>query len=135
MGDNTSMITDDFRLKSERLFEKYCDKNSNIKYVYKDGDCGQQHFSIVYRMNLEKQRLFYRDYIIQLQYNSIWIIETKGGEKMAEVKILMFKFENKFEEFKEFAKKHSYNFGIVRDRNDEMYLNKTEYIDDMRSKN
>ena len=34
---------------------------------------------------------------------------------MAEVKILMFKF--------------------VRDRNDEMYLNKTEYIDDMRSKN
>ncbi|MDU6574008.1 MAG: hypothetical protein E6510_07295 [Gemella haemolysans] len=54
---------------------------------------------------------------------------------MAEVKILMFKFENKFEEFKEFAKKHSYNFGIVRDRNDEMYLNKTEYIDDMRSKN
>ncbi len=81
MGDNTSMITDNFRLKSERLFEKYCDKNFNIKYVYKDGDCGQQYFSIVYRMNFEKQRLFYRDYIIQLQYNSILIIETKGGEK------------------------------------------------------
>lgn len=43
--------------------------------------------------------------------------------------------ENKFEEFKEFAKKHGYNIGIGRDRNDELYLNKTEYVDDMRSKN
>lgn len=40
MGHSTSMITDDFRLKLERLFEKYCNKNSNIKYAYKNGDCG-----------------------------------------------------------------------------------------------
>ncbi|MDU6574007.1 MAG: hypothetical protein E6510_07290 [Gemella haemolysans] len=49
--------------------------------MYKDGDCGQQRFSIVYGTYFEKERLFYPDYIIQLQYNSIWIIEIKGGEK------------------------------------------------------
>lgn len=81
MGYNTSMITDDFRSKIERLFEKYCYKNSNIKYMNKDGDCVQQHFSIVYGTNFEKQWLFYPDYIIQLQNNTIWIIETKCGEK------------------------------------------------------
>ena len=81
MGYNTSMITDDFRSNIERLFEKYCYKNSNIKYMNKDGDCVQQHFSIVYGTNFEKQWLFYPDYIIQLQNNTIWIIETKGGEK------------------------------------------------------
>ncbi len=64
MGYNTSMITDDLMSKSERLFKKYYDKNSNIKYVYKNGGCGQQYFSIVYGMNFEEQRLCYPGYII-----------------------------------------------------------------------
>ena len=57
-GYNTSMITDDFRSTSERLFEKYCEKNENVKYIYKNGDNGQQYLSIVYGTNFDKQRLF-----------------------------------------------------------------------------
>lgn len=128
---NTSMITDDFRSKSERLFEKYCDKNSNVKYVYKNGDVGQQYLSIVYGTNFDKQRLFYPDYIIQLQDNSIWLIETKGGESNGQSKNIDVQIENKFEAFKEFANKYGYNFGFVRDRNDELYFNNTEYVDNM----
>lgn len=39
--------------------------------------------------------------------------------------------ENKFEVFKQFAKKHNYQFGFVRDKNDELYFNNTVYVDDM----
>ncbi|MBF0714115.1 DEAD/DEAH box helicase family protein [Gemella sp. GH3] len=129
---NTSMITDDFRSTSERLFEKYCDKNPNVKYVYKNGDSGQQYLSLVYGTNFDKQRLFYPDYIIQLQDDSIWLIETKGGEKNGQSKNIDVQIENKFEAFKEFATKHGYNFGFVRDRNDELYLNNTYYVENMR---
>lgn len=128
---NTSMITDHFRSTSERLFEKYCETNKNVKYVYKNGDNGQQYLSIVYRTNFDKQRLFYPDYIIQLQDDSIWLIETKGGEKNGTSKNMDIQVENKFDAFKDFSKKHGYNFGFVRDRNEELYLNNKEYQEDM----
>lgn len=86
-------------------------------------------------MNFDKQRLFYRDYIVQLKDETIWLIETKGGEKNGQSKNIDIQIENKFEAFKEFASKHGYNFGFVRDRNDELYLNNTEYIEDMRDDN
>ncbi|MDD7183646.1 hypothetical protein, partial [Peptostreptococcus porci] len=130
-GYNTSMITDDFRSTSERLFEKYCEKNKNVKYVYKNGDSGQQYLSIVYETNFDKQRLFYPDYIVQLKDETIWLIETKGGEKQGQSKNIDVQIENKFEAFKQFANKHEYKFGFVRDKNDELYLNNTEYVDDM----
>ena len=130
-GYNTSMITDDLRFTSERLFEKYCEKNENVKYVYKNGDSGQQYLSIVYGTNFDKQRLFYPDYIVQLKDETIWLIETKGGEKQGQSKNIDLQIENKFEAFKQFANKHEYNFGFVRDKNDELFLNNTEYVDDM----
>ncbi len=129
---NTSMITDDFRSTSEILFEKYCENNTNVKYVYKNGDSGQQYLSVVYGTNFDKQRLFYPDYIIQLKDDSIWLIETKGGEKNGQSKNIDVQIENKFEAFKEFAIKHGYNFGFVRDKNYELYLNNTAYVEDMR---
>jgi len=125
------MITDDFRYLSERLFEKYCEKNENVKYFYKNGDSGQQYLSIVYRTNLSRQRLFYPDYIVQLKDETILLIEAKGGEKRGQSKNIDVQIENKFEALKKFAKKHNYNFGFARDRNEELFLNNTEYMDDM----
>ena len=80
-GYNTSMITNDFRSTSKRLFEKYCEKNENVKYVYKNSDSRQQYLLIVYGTNFDKQRLFYPDYIMQLKDGTIWLIEITGGEK------------------------------------------------------
>ena len=133
-GYNSAMITDDFRSTSERLFEKYCEKNDNVKYVYKNGDSGAQYLSVVYGTNFEKQRLFYPDYVVQLQDGTVWLIETKGGESRGQSKNIDVQVENKFEVFKQFANKHNYKFGFVRDKNDELYINNTEYTDDMSDK-
>ena len=129
------MITDDLRSTSERLFEKYCDKNKNIKFIYKNGDSGQQYLSIVYVTNLGVQRLFYPDYILQFKDETIWIIETKGGEKQGKSKNIDVQVENKFKAFKHFATKYGYKFGFVRDKNDKLYLNNTEYVDNMNDDN
>ncbi|UUM24461.1 DEAD/DEAH box helicase [Mycoplasma sp. 3686d] len=132
---NTAMITDDFRSRSERLFEYYCEKNNKVKYIYKNGDSGQQYLSIVYQDNSEKQRLFYPDYVVILNDNSIWLIETKGGELNDQSKNIDNQSENKFEAIKNFAQKHGYNFGFVRDKNDQLYLNNTQYTENMKDKN
>lgn len=43
-GYATSLV----RSTSEMLFERYCETRSDIEWVYKNGDTGQQYFSIVY---------------------------------------------------------------------------------------
>lgn len=128
---NKSMITDDFRSMSERLFEKECEKNENIEYVYKNGDTGQQYLSIVYATYTNKERLFYPDYIVKMKDGTIWLIETKGGETKGKSKNIDIQVENKFEVIKNFANKHGYKFGFVRDKNEELYINTTEYVEDM----
>lgn len=42
-----SMISSPLRSQNERLFEKYCENNPNVKYVYKN-DTGHHILSIVY---------------------------------------------------------------------------------------
>jgi type III restriction protein res subunit len=124
---DTSMITEDFRSKSERLFEKYCENNPKVKYVYKNGDSGQQYLSIVYTTNMGKQRSFYPDYIVQLNNDKIWLIETKGGESKGQDKNIDEYVENKFLALKYFSEKYGYNFGFVRDKDEELYFNNTKY--------
>lgn len=68
------------RSTSEILFEQYCERHPDIDWIYKNGDTGQQYFSIVYIDGLQKQWLFYADYIIKMKNGYIWVIETKGGE-------------------------------------------------------
>ena len=130
-GYNKSMITDELRSKSERLFEKYCENNENVQFVYKNGDSGRQYLSILYAVQFEQTKLFYPDYIVQLKDGSIWIIETKGGESQGRSNNIDIQVQNKFEAFKQFANTHKYNFGFVRDRNEQLYLNNTEYVDDL----
>ena len=74
-----------------------------------------------------KQRNFYPDYIIQLNNNEIWLIETKGGESKGKDKNIDEYVENKFLALKHFSEKHGYNFGFVRDKNEELYFNNTKY--------
>lgn len=39
--------------------------------------------------------------------------------------------ENKFNAFKQYAEKYKLNWGFVRDVNEELFINNTEYVDDM----
>jgi len=125
-------ITDKTRSTPERLFERYCEKKDDIiDWVYKNGDTGQQYFSIIYLDGLMKQWLFYPDYIVQMKDGTTWIIETKGGEVKGHSKNIDVQVENKFNAFKQYSEKHNIEFGFVRDIDEDLYINNTEYHEEM----
>jgi len=66
------------RSAPEKDFEEYLEKAKSVLWFYKNGDNGEEYFSVVYDDAMKKQRLFYPDYVVNVN-NEIWIIETKGG--------------------------------------------------------
>ncbi len=88
---------------------------------------------IVYLDNFSKQWLFYPDYIIKKKNGDIWIIETKGGDSAGKSKNIDRQVHNKFEAFKQYAKKKNLKWGFVRDKNENLKINNTEYSDNMQS--
>ena len=124
-------VTDKTRSKPERLFERYCETNENIEWCYKNGDTGQQYLSVVYLDGIDKQWLFYPDYIIKMKNGDVWIIETKGGEISGHSKNIDLQIENKFNAFKEYARKHNLKWGFVRDIDEDLFINNTNYVEDM----
>ena len=127
-GYATSVV----RSTSEMLFERYCEERSDkIDWVYKNGDSGQQYFSILYMTASFKQRLFYPDYIVKLLDGSIWIIETKGGEAKGQDKNIDLQAPNKFRALKSYAENLNLNWGFVRDKDGLLYMSNTEYTDEM----
>ena len=75
--------------------------------------------------------MFYPDYIVHLKDGTDWIIETKGGEASGHSKNIDMQMGNKFNAFKQYAEKYNLHWGFVRDIDDELYINNTEFVDDM----
>lgn len=128
-------ITDKTRSLPERLFERYCEQASGVKWIYKNGDTGQQYLSVVYTDYLQHQWLFYPDYIVEMKDGTTWIIETKGGEQSGHSKNIDVQVGNKFNAFKQYAEKYGLHWGFVRDINEELFINNTEYVEDMSNEN
>lgn len=126
-GYTTSKV----RSNSEQLFELYCEKKDDIEWVYKNGDTGQQYFSVVYIDGFQKQWLFYPDYIIKKNDGTVWIIETKGGESKGKDKNIDRQIGNKFNAFKRYAEEKKLQWGFVRDLDNQLYLNNTVFSQDM----
>lgn len=126
-GYATSLV----RSTSEMLFEQYCESRDDIEWVYKNGDTGQQYFSIVYPDNFGHQWLFYADYIIMKKDGSVWVIETKGGESHGQDKNIDRQIANKFNAFKDYASIKSLHWGFVRDKDNQLYINNTEFAHNM----
>lgn len=129
-GFATSLV----RSTCEMLFEQHCERRDDIEWVYKNGDTGQQYFSIVYVDGIQKQWLFYADYIVMKKDGTVWVIETKGGEFKGQDKNIDRQIENKFNAFKAYAIKHELHWGFVRDKDNQLYINNTEFADDMADK-
>lgn len=127
----SGFATSNIRSISEQLFEQYCESMDDIEWVYKNGDSGQQYFSIVYLDGLEKQWLFYADYIIKKKNGDVWIIETKGGETHGVDKNNDIQIGNKFLAFQRYAKQHQLHWGFVRDKDNQLYINNTYFTEDM----
>ena len=128
---SSTMVVEGIRSKCERLFENFCETRNDIEWVYKNGDTGQQYFSIVYLDGLQKQWLFYPDYIVKKKNGEVWIIETKGGEIGNRSKNIDIQVGNKFEAFKQYAMKKNLKWGFVRDKNEKLKINNTVYSDSM----
>ncbi len=128
---SSAMVVEGIRSKCERLFENYCEERDDIDWVYKNGDTGQQYFSIVYLDGLRKQWLFYPDYIVKKKNGEVWIIETKGGEIGNKSKNIDIQIKNKFAAFKEYAAKKNLKWGFVRDKNEKLKINNTVYSDSL----
>lgn len=126
-GFATSVV----RSTCEMLFEQHCEGRDDIEWVYKNGDTGQQYFSIVYVDGIQKQWLFYADYIVMKKDGTIWIIETKGGETKGKNKNIDDQIENKFNAFKAYASGKELRWGFVRDKDNQLYINNTEFVIDM----
>ena len=108
-GYTSGFATSIIRSTSEVLFEQYCENRDDIEWVYKNGDKGQQYFSIVY----------------------LWVIETKGGEARGKNKNIDIQIQNKFNAFKIYALEHNLKWGFVRDKDNQLYINNTEFAKDM----
>ena len=130
-GFATSLV----RSTCEMLFEQHCEGRQDIEWVYKNGDTGQQYFSIVYVDGIQKQWLFYADYIVMKKDGTVWVIETKGGEARGQDKNIDRQIENKFNAFKAYAAKHNLHWGFVRDKDNQLYINNTEFAEDMADDN
>ncbi len=121
---NTRLI----RSTCEQLFEQYCERRDDIDWVYKNGDSGQQYFSIVYIDAVQKQWLFYPDYIVKKKDGTVWVIETKGGEIAGTNKNIDAQIGNKFNALKKYANEKHLSWGFVRDVDNNLYINNTEFV-------
>lgn len=124
-------IVGKLRSEPERLFERYCERNENVQWFYKNGDAGQQYLSVVYIDGVGKQWLFYPDYVVHMKDGTDWIIETKGGEVAGHSKNIDTQVVNKFNAFKNYAEKYHLKWGFVRDESEDLFINNTEYVEDM----
>lgn len=124
------------RTYTEIVFEQWCENYSSIKCVYKNGDKGEDYFSIVYRKAFRRNN-FYPDYIIQLKNDDVWIIEAKGGlTSDGESNNVDSYAKNKFYALKEYGEKHpKVKWGFIRAVGTQIYMSNTEWDENVLNKN
>lgn len=124
------------RSDSEKAFEKYCENCQSVKWLYKNGDKGNEYFSLVYTDNFKKLKSFYPDYIIGLQNGEIWIIETKGGfTRTGKSEDIDDFTPKKFEVLKAYLEKNNLKGGFVRmdKKSQQLCICSENYSDDIQS--
>lgn len=123
------------RSMPEVKFEKFCERSDSVEWWYKNGDKGNEYFSIVYTDNSNRQKLFYPDYIISVN-SELWIIETKGGfDRSGNSQDIDLYTPKKFCVLKAYLEEHGLKGGIVRNDaiTDELCICMEHYSDDIGS--
>ena len=121
------------RSTPEIKFEKFCERSDSVEWWYKNGDKGNEYFSIVYADNSNRQKLFYPDYIISVN-GGLWIIETKGGfDRSGNSQDIDIYTPKKFVVLKAYLDEHGLKGGIVRNDaiTDELCICMDHYSDDI----
>ena len=121
------------RSTGEVSFEKWCEKTVTVDWVYRNGDKGDEYFSIVYEANSGKQKLFYPDYIALIK-GEIWIIEVKGGfNTSGESENIDIYAPKKAEALKAYCAKHKLRSAFVcKDKSeDELFVFENGFSEDI----
>ena len=120
------------RTYTELTFENWCENNNNVEWYYKNGDKGDEYFSIVYRMAFKRGN-FYPDYIVKMKNGEIWIIEAKGGMTPDGGSNNIDKYAHrKFDALKEYASRHpEIKWGFVRAVGTQLFFSNTEWSEDV----
>lgn len=126
-----TMVTEKTRSNIEQKFEYYCNACKAINWFYKNGDKGDKYFSIAYRTGFGQVSLFYPDYIVKMADDSVWIIETKGGERYGHSDNIDQMSPIKFDAFKKYVElRHpEIKWGFVRDIGETLFFNNTEWTE------
>lgn len=122
----------------EKLFERYCENSSKVDWFYKNGDKGNEYFSIVYTDNFGKQKSFYPDYVVSDTNGQVWIIETKGGfTRFGNSEDIDKYTAKKFGVLKKYVERYTLCGGIVRQdkQSGELCICTDDYSDDIHSSN
>ena len=124
------------RTYTELMFEEWCEKYDPVEWVYKNGDKGDEYFSIVYRKAFRRNH-FYPDYIIQLKNGDVWVIEAKGGMTTDGASNNIDSYApRKFEALKRYAGTHpEIKWGFIRAVGTQIYLSNTEWAEDVTNRN
>jgi type III restriction enzyme len=139
----TKNVYDDYRDSAEprsfgeKQFEEYCERSEKVEWFYKNGDKGEEYFSIVYNDNFGKLRSFFPDYILKTNDGSVWIIETKGGYNRSGKSEDIDKFTGrKFRDFRRFVDQYGIKGGFVRfdKQSNKLLIAVDEYSDDVRAR-
>lgn len=124
------------RTVTEVEFERWCENYDAVKHIYKNGDKGDDFFSIIYRKAFRRSN-FYPDYIIQLENGDVWVIEAKGGMTADGSSNNIDRYaQKKFEAMKAYAERvGGFKWGFVRAVGTQLYLSNTIWTEDMTNRN
>ncbi len=124
------------RTVTEVELERWCESYDAVKWYYKNGDKGDEFFSLVYRRAFRRNN-FYPDYIIGLANGDIWIIEAKGGMTAdGESNNIDSYAAKKFDALKDYGDRHpEIKWGFVRAVGTQLYLSNTEWTENVTNRN
>lgn len=121
------------RSDPEKTFEDFLERSCAVVWFYKNGDKGDEYFSIVYVDNGAAQKLFYPDYVICVN-GEIWICETKGGfDRVGNSQDIDIFSQKKFNVLKEYLTEQNLHGGFVRfdTKSRQLYIATQIYCDDI----
>ena len=135
-GYGNNILLPPNRTVTEVELERWCETYDEVAWVYKNGDKGDDFFSLVYRKAFRRAH-FYPDYIIGLKNGDVWVIEAKGGMTADGSSNNIDTYANrKFEALKEYGDRHpEIKWGFVRAVGTQLYLSNTVWEENVTNRN
>ena len=107
----------------EHRLEKFCEREKNVEWIYRNGEKGSEYLSIVYQDGTGRQKLLFPDYVVCVK-GEIWILETKAGFERGAIRVKSSAAEEKAAVLEGYLAQYGCKGGIIRweEEQDMLYL-------------